>query len=66
MPPRPPSSQPTPPSASSNISSLKTTGKMPRCELDLLRREASGETFEDGIPPSSVVLPLLTRKQAKV
>ena len=41
---------------------MKTTGKMPRCELDLLRREAAGETFEDGAPPSSLALPLVTRK----
>jgi hypothetical protein len=41
---------------------LKATGKMPRCQLDLLRREASGETFEDGVPPSSIVLPLVKRK----
>jgi hypothetical protein len=41
---------------------LKTTGKMPRCELDLLLREASGETFEDNAPPSSVALPLVRRK----
>jgi hypothetical protein len=46
--------------------SLKTTGKMPRCELDLLRREARGETFDDGMPPSSLVLPLVTRKGAEV
>ena len=62
MPPRPPSSSPSPP-ISPPLSSLKTTGKMPRCELDLLRREARGETFEDGIPPSSLVLPLVTRKR---
>ena len=41
---------------------MNATGKMPRCELDLLRREARGETFEDGMPPSSLVLPLVTRK----
>jgi hypothetical protein len=41
---------------------LKSTGKMRRCELQLLLREASGETFEDGAPPSSVVLPLVTLK----
>jgi len=40
---------------------------MPRCELELLRREASGERFEDdGAPPSSVVLPLVTRKEPAV
>jgi hypothetical protein len=41
---------------------LKSTAKIPRCELQLLLREASGETFEDGAPPSSVVLPLVTRR----
>jgi hypothetical protein len=38
---------------------------MPRCELDLLLREVRegiGATFEDAAPPSSVVLPLVTRR----
>jgi hypothetical protein len=62
VPPRPtPRARRSPLSARS--AAMKTTGKMPRCELDLLRREAaSGETFEDGVPPSSLALPLVTRK----
>jgi hypothetical protein len=64
MPPTPSTSRPTVPRPSPRSNpALKATGKMPRCDLDLLRREASGETFEDSAPPSSVVLPLVKRKR---
>jgi hypothetical protein len=42
---------------------------MPRCELQLLLREAGGETFQDNeceAPPSSVVLPLVNRKAVPI